>query len=181
MMLELFASLLGRRWLVIGALIAVAAAGLAIAGYGLHKYNQGVADDKSRSDAVIEGMVRDADRRVAEADARTAAREAYWQHRLEEVQHAADQERDLNRRRLAAERAAAGQLRDQLAAYAAGGLQAGDDSLAACRERASALGESVAGVLLPALARCAGKAEDLATDARQLLGAWPVADKPVGD
>lgn len=175
--LPLVGALLGKRTAIIAALLALAFLGLSIASYGAHKYavgkREGIAQDRKRSDAVIAEMLADAQVRLAEEEGRRAALEEYWRLRLKEAQRAADQDRETNARRLAAERAAAGELRDQLAAYAAGRSQAGADTLSACRDRAAALGDAVAGTLLPALARCAGVAEDHAGGVRALLDAWP--------
>lgn len=176
--LPFIAALLGKRWLVFGSLLAVVAAGLGVAAYGALKYRSGkvagVEQDRKRSDAVIVGMLADAQARLAEAQAREDAKNEQWKLRLKEAQRAAEQDREINARRLAAERAAAGELRDQLAAYAAGRTKTGPDTLAACSDRAAALGSAVAGTLLPALARCAGVAEDHAGGVRSLLHSWPV-------
>jgi cytochrome c556 len=63
-------------------------------------------------------------------------------------------------------------MRDDIADYVAG---CAGDSLAACSERAAALGELLDRAL-QADARSAGAAEEHARDVRALLSAWPVAE-----
>jgi hypothetical protein len=64
-------------------------------------------------------------------------------------------------------------LRDDIAHYAVG-LAAAEDSVAAARGRAEALGRLLE-ASLSAGAACARDAENLATDVRALRAAWPVA------
>lgn len=176
--LPFVAALMGKRTLILGSLLAVVALGLGVALYGAYKHaagkREGIGQDRARSDAVIAGMLADAQTRLIAANEEAAAREEVWRLRLKEAQRVADQDRQLNTQRLAAERAASGQLRDQLATYAAGGLKASTDTVAACRERSATLGVVVAEVLLPALADCAAAAEDHAGGVRTLLNSWPV-------
>lgn len=178
MIKQLLLTLIGRKWLVVGALLAIAACAAGVSVYGAVKYHrgktEGIAQDRKRSDAIIAQMLAEASTALAAANAREAALNAHWQAQLKEAQDAATQQLQLNARRLAAERAASGELRQQLAAYAAGGATESGDSIAACRERAAALGVVVAATLLPALAECAATAEDHAAGVRALLAAWPV-------
>lgn len=71
----------------------------------------------------------------------------------------------------------ADRLRDQLAAVATGGVDADQDSVAACRARANALGR-VLGEALRASEQCHLDAEDLAAGIRALRSAWPEGVTP---
>lgn len=175
-LLSLGPTLLARRGMVLGVLVAVLVGALGVMTWGAVKYNtgkrDGVTQDRQRSDKVIAQMIEEARQRVIEADAKTAAKEAAWEAQLKEAQRASDEQRKTLEARLAAERAGAGKLRDQLAAAAAGGVPPGQDTVEACRERTAAFGD-VLGEILPALAECTGAAEDHARGVRTLLGAWP--------
>lgn len=176
----LLGGLLARRGLILGVLLAVAAGGLSVAGYGAYRYSKGekagVVKDRARSDAVIARMLADAQARLVEAQAREDAKEEAWKLRLKEAQRVHDQDRAALERRAAAERLVAARMRDQLAAYAAGDAAAGPGAAASCGERAAALGDVLGSVLLPALAECARTAEDHAAGVRTLLQGWPAVD-----
>ena len=81
-------------------------------------------------------------------------------------------EQTLNASRLATERLIDSVRIQQLSDFAAGSRAADADSVAACRERATALG-GVLGEALRTSAECAGAAEDLAGGVRALREAWP--------
>lgn len=78
-------------------------------------------------------------------------------------------QRDLLRER--------GELRDAIAAFAAGGGDTATDTAAAASGRAGTLGELL-GDALRAGAACAAGAESASDGVRALMGAWPATDKP---
>jgi hypothetical protein len=66
----------------------------------------------------------------------------------------------------------ADRMREQLAAVASGGVSEDQDSIAACRARADAIGR-VLGQALRTSEQCALDAEDLAAGDRALRNGWP--------
>ena len=165
-------SLLGKMITGKVLLIAGAVCLVLIASASVLAYREGVVSDKQRSDLVISDMkLKAADELIAATQDVLKKDEA-----LRLLKQGADRvlqnERDLNRKRAAADAITADRMRDQLNSFASG-APAGDDTVAACRERAAALGD-VLGQALQASRLCTVEAEDLAGDARALLHAWPV-------
>lgn len=95
--------------------------------------------------------------------------EANWQGRVRDAQRVREAELAASRRADDALRSDGDGMRDDIAAYAAGGA---DDSIAACRERASTLGHLLARAL-QADRRSTGYAETHAADARALRDGRP--------
>lgn len=157
---------------VVAALLIVAA----LAGLWWHGYKKGERADKARSDLVIAGMVNDANERLLKANAAIKAQTDALQANKERADRELQTERARNERRLADARATADLVRDQLADFASG-PGADQDSVAACRSDASAIG-NVLGAALQAHAVCSGHAEAEAANARSLLEAWPTVRNP---
>lgn len=166
------------KTLAVGSLVLVCALGVATSATGLLAYAKGKKVDKQRSDLVIATMLRQADERLLAETERVRIVSRTLSMAREGAERARQIERNTNQKRLDAERAVADGLRQQLAGYAAGGGAAGDDTLAACRERAASLG-LVLGDALRAHAQCTAAAEDLAGDVRAVLGGWPRVDGAV--
>ena len=152
---------------VIAALVIAAT----LAGLWWHGYKRGEAADKARSDLVIERMVAKATEELAQANALIRQQTDALQATKERAERDLQTERARNERRLADARATSSLVREQLAEFARG---AGEDqnSAAACRRDASALGDVLASAL-QANAECTGHAEAEAGNARALLAAWP--------
>ena len=162
---------------------AVAASALAVWGYGSHRFAAGHQAGYAvghaeyvqlHDDMTSKALAAEADFRKREADMQarvTTAEESYAQLQTQHA-HVLVAQRDL-----LAER---GQLRQQIAAYAAGPAGGGGsapDTAAAASERAAALG----GLLAEALradAESAAAAEGNADAVRTLLAAWPVNTAP---
>ena len=155
---------------MIRAIIAIACVA-ALAGLWWHGYKKGIATDKQRSDLVIERMVAKATEELAQANALIRQQTDALQANKERAERDLQTERARNERRLADARATSSLVREQLAEFARG---AGEDqnSAAACRRDASALGDVLASAL-QAHAECTGHAEAEAGNARALLAAWP--------
>ncbi len=100
------------------------------------------------------------------------ALEAQMQALKEQAQHEYNAAQTRNATALAAARAGADRLRNQLAAYASGAGEASGDSLAASNQRAATLGRLLAEALQAGAERAAD-AEDSADAVRALLAAWP--------
>jgi len=169
-------TLLTGKILAIGAVAAAVAIVVASAAAGVVGYNKGVAADKQRSDLVIVTMQNEARANVIAAaqEAEAKARDLLATKLKAETELL--KERDANkvlRESSVASAAAADRLRRALAAAAAGGVSAGEDSVAACRERAAAFG-SVLDKALQAHAICTGDIEDVAASYRAVRAAWPV-------
>ena len=155
---------------MIRAIIAIACVA-ALAGLWWHGYKKGIATDKQRSDLVIERMVANATKRLAEANDLIRQQTDALQAQKEKAENELQTERARNERRLADARATSNLVREQLSEFARG---AGEDqnSAAVCRRDASALGDVLASAL-QAHAECTGHAEAEAGNARALLAAWP--------
>ena len=158
------------KLIIVGAIVAaLIAAQLA---WGSHKFDQGVAKDKVRSDKVISGMVTEHEKNLAAANAKVESQNEINRMALQGATRGQELERKRTSNQLAAVAADRGRMRDALAAAASGGVEATGDTVAACRERASAFGR-VLDETLQAGAQCAGDAEDLASGVRTLLTGWP--------
>ena len=142
-------------------------------------YAAGVAADKSRSDAVINKLERDALAARLVAETKVQAIEDGWRTIAIGAQRDRDKALSQNRKISAALTAAAterDQLRNEGAARTAtvtGGVAASDDSVAACRDRAERTFVSLEAALRTSR-ECAGDAEDASEGERSLLGSWPV-------
>lgn len=142
-----------------------AALALSVAGHAVQWWRLDSAQDEIA--AVQAGMVQAA---LIYAE---SARQIEQQHqqRISDAQQARETEQARSRRAADRLRTERDGLRDQIAAYATG---PGDDTAAACGERAATLGVLLDDALRTAAA-CAAGAEQHATDVRTLRGAWPVA------
>jgi hypothetical protein len=153
---------------------AVAAAGVSLMLWGsVQTYRVRIA--KAETVEVRNAMaVERANATAAALKAQTEYRalEAQMQAIKEQAQHEYDAAQTRNATALAAARAGADKLRNQLAAYAAGSGEASSDSVAACGQRAAALGQLLAEALRLDAERAAD-AEDSADAVRALLAAWP--------
>lgn len=171
-LLSLGPSLLARKWLIVGVLVAIMACAAAVSLYGWSKFRAGEAKDRARSDQIIARMVTDAQKAFNASEARRLADEEAMRLLKQGAQRAREADVRVLEGRLAAERADAVGLRKQLATFASGGVEAAKDSVAACRERSATAGDVLAGVLQD-LAVCTGAAEDHASGVRTLLTSWP--------
>jgi uncharacterized iron-regulated membrane protein len=157
----------------LAGLLAVASVGAAWQTWQLSGARQALAQERlSRADerARLQAAALQAQ---AENQATTQALQAA----IEDAQHAAAQDRARLVRAAAADRAERDRLRDDIAAYAAGGGLATDDTLAACRARAAELGRAVEDGLRVQedMAQAFG---DLAVDYRTLYLSWPKMGEP---
>lgn len=160
------------RAAILTALVSAFVGGIALMVVGIKAYAAGREKERAVQERVIRNMV---DMHRAELDARNAEIDnlnEYWRLRRQGADRAQEIERAASRDALAAVNADRGRLREQLAAVASGGVQAADDTVGACRERAAALGD-VLDSALHAHAVCTGEAEDLAAGVRALREAWP--------
>lgn len=161
------------------ALVGVIVAGMATAGAGVAGYFKGkraaTAERNAHWQGVVDKMLGDHrqafERARADAERTTTAitkeRDDAQDQLAREVARTQALRGDLARAVRDADR-----LRDQLAAVATGGVAADQDSVAACRDRASALGR-VLGEALRASEQCHLDAEDLAAGVRALRSGWP--------
>lgn len=163
------------------ALVAALLAGLGMVGAGVQGYAKGkraaTLERNVHWQGVVDKLQADAHAALQAAEDRTRAVEETNRLRRQGADDEQERERAATRAALAAVAADRDRLRQQLAAAATGGVQAADDSVAACRDRAEALG----GVLADALrahAECTAEAEDLAAGVRALRAAWPVNEPP---
>lgn len=163
-------------WLRLG-LVAALLAGLGMAGTGVVAYAKGkraaVAERNAHWQGVVDKLQADARAALQAAEERTLAVEETNRLRRQGADDVQERERAANRAALAAVAADRDRLREQLATAAAGSVAAADDSVAACRDRAQALGR-VLGDALRAHAECTAAAEDLAAGVRALRAAWPM-------
>lgn len=153
-------------------LVALLIFGLSLLGVGTERWIAGRKHERQIQQAMIARMVADAAVAKAEADARTASLEEQWRAQRQGADRAQETERARTRAALAAVSADRDRLRVELASVASGGVEAGADSVPACRDRADALGR-VLGEALQAHAQCTADAEDLAAGVRALREAWP--------
>lgn len=165
-------ALVGGRSLMIALCIAgVGISGAGVVGHWKGK-RAGIAQDKARSDLIILNMVKNAQDDLIAANSRADGITAALRQKVSESEATIRIER-AKVSSLRASAADAGRLRSELAAYAAGGVKAGDDTLAACRGRADALAV-VSEAALSDGSQCASDAEDLASSLRAMQRAWPV-------
>jgi septal ring factor EnvC (AmiA/AmiB activator) len=157
---------------VVIALLAAAA----LAGLWWHGYKKGEAHDKTRSDLVIANMVAEAKDRLDKANALIRQQSDQMQANRERAERDLQAERQKQARRLADDIATDRLVREQIADVARG-PGADQDSLAACRSDASALGD-VSERALQAHRVCVEAAESEAAGARALLDAWPKVNAP---
>ena len=155
---------------MIRAIIAIACVA-ALAGLWWHGYKRGEATDKQRSDLVIERMVADATKRLAEANDLIRQQTDAIQAQKEKAENELQTERQRQARRLADAVATDRLVRDQITDVARG-PGSDQDTLAACRSDAAALGD-VSDRALQAHRVCVEAAESEASGARALLAAWP--------
>lgn len=148
--------------------IVAAAIALLIGGMALEISDRGARIESAKAELA---QVR---QQHAEQDAarqhKARELEAQYQQRTDEAAHALEEQRRAHARTAAGLRAERDRLRDQIAAYAAGG--ADPDSLASCRHRADTLGDLLDQALRAAEDRTRD-AEDRAAEVRTLLEAWP--------
>ncbi len=166
------------------ALIGVIVAGVATAGAGVAGYFKGKRAATAERNTHWQGVVDklQGDHRAAFERARAEA-----ESRSTQLEKERDDAQNQLAREVARTRALRGdlaravhdadRLRDQLAAVATGGVAADQDSVAACRARADALGR-VLGEALRASEQCHLDAEDLASGVRALRSAWPEGVTP---
>jgi predicted lipid-binding transport protein (Tim44 family) len=162
----------GLRALVLSVMVTALLGGVSSFVVGIKRYAQGKADDKQRSDLVIARLVSEHRAAVLEANAKADAITESWRMARQGAERDQERERAAVRATLAAVNADRGELRDQLAAAARGGVEAGSDTVAACRDRAAAFGD-VLDQALQAHAVCTAEAEELASGVRALRSAWP--------
>ena len=165
----------GVQALVLSVLVTAAIGGASTFVVGVKKYAQGKADDRQRSDLVIATMLNEHRAALVEANALVDALNEKMRLARQGAERAQELERAASRATLAAVNADRAGLRQQLAAAASGGVEASNDTVAACRERAAALG-NVLDSALQAHAVCTAEAEDLASGVRALRSAWPVGE-----
>lgn len=164
----LLSKLMGYAW---PAVAAVAAALLLAVGVQSHR----VKVAKQETAEVQKAWTLDRANATAAALVETEkyrALEALMQSAKEQAQHEYDAATTRNAGRLATARAGADKLRNQLAAYASNASSAAPDSVAACDQRAAALGELLARAL-QSDAGHASAAESNGDAVRALLAAWP--------
>lgn len=152
-------------------LIIALVAGFVLLGVGTERYfagkSAGIAKDKARSDAVIATMVQRHQEALDAANARVELKSEELRQTVERMQREYTALQLENRKRLASVVSERDGLRQQLASYASGGVEASRDSIEACRDRADALGR-VLERMVHGYAVCTGAAEDNAEGVRTL-------------
>ena len=162
------------------ALVGCIVGGLALAGTGVAAYWRGkvagtaaaTAERNTHWQATVDKLQADARAAVSAEAQRVQALQEQWRMARLGADHERERERAANAARLAAAAADRDRLRDELAAAAAGGVAETADSVAACRDRAAAIGQLL-GEALRASGQCAGESEDLAPELRRVRAAWP--------
>lgn len=178
-MIPLPGSVGALRALVIGGLGALFLSGITGVVVGLKAYAAGREKERLVQTEIIGRMVAQHQKAVGEANAKVDTMDEAMRLLKQGADHARELERSRNAATLAAVNADRVRLRDQLADAAAGGVQAADDTVAACRDRAAALGR-VLDEALSAHAECTAAAEENATGLRTLQRGWPsVSAEPV--
>lgn len=154
-------------------------AGLGMVGtyfWGESRATKAVTDDRnSHWQGVVAKLREEHAKQLRAETAKAKAQEHQWLANILTVGEALAKERAANARLrgdLSAAVARADRMRDQLAAAAAGGVTEAEDSVAACRGRADALGR-VLEEALRAHRTCELDAEDLAGGVRALRAGWP--------
>lgn len=159
--------------LIQGSLMAVATSALVWAG-GEHIHGKNLTIQLAQEEAAWSQERAAQQKELARATEEVKQKDAALQAAVRGAEHELQREKDVGEERLAAERDANDRLRKQLTSYSAPARPAGGDTLAACRTRASALGD-VLGSVLRDYAECTGAAEVNAAGVRALLSAWPGA------
>lgn len=147
----------------LGVLLALATAAAGVQTWRLDSAQDTLAEERLQRSQEREAAAQAA--RDAEAEYRLL--EAAMRAAVKEAEDAARLERARLERRAAADRADADRVRDELAAFAAGGGEAAGDSVDACRARAAQLGGAVDDGLR-VQAAMAARFGDLAADYRLL-------------
>lgn len=160
------------RAAILASLFGLILAGLTGVVAGVKAYAAGREKERLVQTEIIGKMVTRHQASVDEANRRADALEEQWRLARQGADRAQENERAATRAALAAVNADRDRLREQLAAAASGGVQAADDSVAACRVRAAALGV-VLGQALQSHAQCTADLEDAATGIRTLQRGWP--------
>ena len=166
----------GGPQLVMGMVLV---AGLGIAGTGIWFKARSVYLKQGRAEvqAVLDRAVADHNATAAAASDAYRRLEQALNARIQEAQDALFKERAASAKVVAAlnrARTERNGLRDQISAYAAGGGSAASDSVAACRDRAQALG-TLLDEALRVSEESAGDGESCEAGVRTLLRAWPSA------
>lgn len=152
-------------------------------------YDRGVAHEKTKSAAMLNRVVEEHNRQVAEADAAATAREHLLQSKVNEQATEIDNAQRVNAEQILAlqkysttadaARAAAGRLRDALATARVTAAATAVDPAAACASRAGAYeallarGEELLRVGRDLANRCAGAHDDRAAEVTGLVHSWP--------
>ena len=160
------------RAAILTALVSAFVGGISLVVVGVKAYSAGREKERLVQEQKIGRMVTEHRNALDAKNAEIDNLNEYWRLRRQGADRVQEIERAASRDALAAVNADRGRLREQLAAVASGGVQAADDSVGACRERAAALGD-VLDSALHAHAVCTGEAEDLAAGVRALREAWP--------
>lgn len=154
-------------------------AGLGMVGtyfWGESRATRAVTDERNLHwQGVVAKLHEEHAKQLRAETAKAKAQEDQWLANILTVGEALAKERAANARLrgdLSAAVARADRMRDQLAAAAAGGVTEAEDSVAACRGRADALGR-VLEEALRAHRTCELDAEDLAGGVRALRAGWP--------
>lgn len=179
-----------RQRIVRGALTLtlylLLASGVGMAAVGWWRYSAGFDDGHAQASAerdshwqsLVSRMQAEAGERLAAETKKATDLERHWVAEVIRVGEALETERRTTAR-LRGDFAGAVQrarvLDSRLAAVATGGRTEAEDTVAACRERADALGR-VLGEALRASEQCSLDAEDLAAGIRALRGAWPASE-----
>lgn len=153
---------------------AVILAVAAIAGQVLLMQRNSARTDAAMAQQVLAQERAEAATAARQQEASYRAREQAWSNAVQETYRALETERQRAVRFAADLRAArldADSLRGDIARFASGGGPA-DDSLAACRDRAEALG-LLAGEALRSSEACAADGEAESAKLRAVLSAWP--------
>lgn len=160
-----------RPWALYGSLALSAALGAGLVWQTLQRAAAEVrASHAERSNA----QERETNERVARETTQAYRQlEAAFTTAIREAERAQAFDKARSERLAAGLRTERDQLRDEIAAFAAGGGSAADDSTAAARDRAAALGALLERALRVGAGHTAA-AEEHAADVRGLLTAWPV-------
>lgn len=144
--------------------------------WGESRATRAVTDERnSHWQGVVAKLQTEAASRLAAETAKAKAQEDQWLANILTVGEALAKERAANARLrgdLAAVVARADRVRNATATAATGGRTEAEDSTAAARDRAAALGRSLGEALL-AHEECSGELESARADTRALLAAWP--------
>lgn len=170
--------MLSLRMLALSVLCTALLGGVGACTAGLKAYAAGRAKEKQVQEGIIGRMVERHRTELDEQRAKNEAQAEAWRLQRKGAERAQELERAAARDALASINADRGRLRDELAAFAAGGRQAADDTVDACRARAAALGD-VLDEALQAHAECTAESESLAAGVRTMQRSWP-SSQPTG-